>query len=190
MYLILSNKCNYWVWFNTHYLVWLRYYCRFQAAENDCNLCLSIDPTYVKAYLRRGTARKNLKKFSFAKDDFLKVLELEPENKQAQAELKKLTEVFLNLLYYFIITTGFLHSGNTWKVSELKKSGKYLNVWRGQENFYFLLSNKISVIVVITALVMHCFPVKHCFVTSCIVKNKVPYRHSREKCNEPIVRRQ
>lgn len=66
---------------------------RFQAAENDCTLCLSIDPTYVKAYLRRGTARKNLNKFSLAKVDFSKVLELEPENKQAQIELKKISEV-------------------------------------------------------------------------------------------------
>ncbi|XP_054707588.1 RNA polymerase II-associated protein 3-like [Uloborus diversus] len=65
---------------------------QFQAAENDCTLCLSIDPTYVKAYLRRGTARSKLGKHSLAKVDFAKVLELEPENKQAQAELEKLKQ--------------------------------------------------------------------------------------------------
>ncbi|GFW00776.1 RNA polymerase II-associated protein 3, partial [Trichonephila clavipes] len=65
---------------------------QFQAAENDCNLCLSLDPTYVKAYLRRGTARKALDKIHLAHSDFLKVLELEPENKQARLELEKLNK--------------------------------------------------------------------------------------------------
>lgn len=65
---------------------------QFQAAENDCTLCLSIDSTYVKAYLRRGTARKNLNKIALAKADFFMALELEPENKQAQTELKKILE--------------------------------------------------------------------------------------------------
>jgi len=65
---------------------------QYQSAENDCTLCLSIDPTYVKAYLRRGTARKNLNKISLAKADFSKVLEFEPDNKQAHAELKNLAE--------------------------------------------------------------------------------------------------
>lgn len=47
----------------------------------------------MKAYLRRGTARKGLNKISSAKLDFSKALELEPDNKQAKAELKKLSEV-------------------------------------------------------------------------------------------------
>ncbi|GIY69958.1 RNA polymerase II-associated protein 3 [Caerostris darwini] len=63
---------------------------QFRAAENDCSSCLSMDSTYVKAYLRRGTARKALKKFDDAYSDFSKALELEPDNKQAQLELEKL----------------------------------------------------------------------------------------------------
>lgn len=70
-------------------------------------MCLSFDPTYVKAYLRRGTARKNLKKFSLAKADFLKVLELEPENKQAQTEIKNLSEVSF---CYYCTTIMFFHT--------------------------------------------------------------------------------
>ncbi|KAG8190612.1 hypothetical protein JTE90_017876 [Oedothorax gibbosus] len=65
---------------------------QYQAAENDCSLCLSLDPTYVKAYLRRGAARKGLKKLFLAKDDFLKALEIEPDNKQAQLELEKINK--------------------------------------------------------------------------------------------------
>lgn len=65
---------------------------QFQAAENDCTLCISLDPSYVKAYLRRGTSRKALKKLSLAQEDYLKVLELEPDNKLAKTELEKLKE--------------------------------------------------------------------------------------------------
>ena len=59
----------------------------WKSVENDCTLSLSLDSTYVKAYHRRGTARKNLKKFSDALKDFEKTIELEPNNKQAQAEI-------------------------------------------------------------------------------------------------------
>ncbi|XP_023236830.1 RNA polymerase II-associated protein 3-like [Centruroides sculpturatus] len=60
------------------------------AAEVDCDLALSIDSTYVKAYLRRGCARFGLKKFELAKEDFEKVLELDPDNKQAKNELLRI----------------------------------------------------------------------------------------------------
>ena len=59
----------------------------WKSVENDCTLSLSLDSTYVKAYHRRGTARKNMKKFSDALKDFEKTIELEPNNKQAQAEI-------------------------------------------------------------------------------------------------------
>ncbi|GIY54737.1 RNA polymerase II-associated protein 3 [Caerostris extrusa] len=71
---------------------------QFRSAENDCSSCLSMDSTYVKAYLRRGTARKALKKFDDAYSDFSKALELEPDNKQAQLELEKLERYENNFL--------------------------------------------------------------------------------------------
>lgn len=52
----------------------------------------SLDPTYVKAYHRRANARVQLKRFAEAVQDFDKVLELEPKNKTAKAELEKLKE--------------------------------------------------------------------------------------------------
>ena len=37
---------------------------RFAVAEEDCTLALGLDSSYVKAYLRRGTARCRLSKFA------------------------------------------------------------------------------------------------------------------------------
>ena len=51
----------------------------------------SIDPTYVKAYQRRATARSNLKRYEDAAKDYNMVLDLEPNNKVAKIELDKVT---------------------------------------------------------------------------------------------------
>ncbi|CAE1264470.1 RPAP3 [Acanthosepion pharaonis] len=66
---------------------------KFAAAEQDCYSCLSLDPTYVKGYLRRATARSGLKKYEEAIADYEKVLNLEPGNKMASAEIKKLQKL-------------------------------------------------------------------------------------------------
>jgi tetratricopeptide (TPR) repeat protein len=53
-----------------------------------------LDPTYVKAYSRRGAARVALGKLQTAKEDFEQVLKLEPKNKQAEKELEKINKVW------------------------------------------------------------------------------------------------
>jgi RNA polymerase II-associated protein 3 len=68
-------------------------YKRFQEAEEDCNKSLTLDPTFVKAYHRRGTARNSLGKLDLAKKDFEKVLSLEPHNKAAQMELERIVKL-------------------------------------------------------------------------------------------------
>ncbi|XP_076369567.1 RNA polymerase II-associated protein spaghetti isoform X2 [Tachypleus tridentatus] len=60
------------------------------AAEQDCDMAITLDPTYLKAFHRRGVARFGLKKYDLAKADFQTVLEVEPENQQTKAELGKL----------------------------------------------------------------------------------------------------
>lgn len=50
-----------------------RFACRFTAAEADCNKCLKLDVSYIKAYLRRATARVNLDKSDLALKDYQKV---------------------------------------------------------------------------------------------------------------------
>ena len=62
---------------------------RHESANADATVALSIDPTYTKAYLRRATARRELGDFEGALEDFEKVLELEPRNKQAKDEIER-----------------------------------------------------------------------------------------------------
>uniref|UniRef100_A0A3P9K856 RNA polymerase II-associated protein 3 n=1 Tax=Oryzias latipes TaxID=8090 RepID=A0A3P9K856_ORYLA len=62
-------------------------------AEEDCSRAISLDNTYSKAFARRGTARAALRKPLEAKQDFERLLELEPGNKQALNELQKLQRV-------------------------------------------------------------------------------------------------
>lgn len=66
------------------------YLIRFAEAEEDCNKSLDLDPTFVKAYHRRGTSRANTGKIELAISDFEKVLSIEPHNKAALQELEKL----------------------------------------------------------------------------------------------------
>ncbi len=62
----------------------------WRLAEGDCSLAISLDETYAKAFHRRGTARKNLKDFGKALEDFRHVLWLDPGNKLAQAEIDEI----------------------------------------------------------------------------------------------------
>uniref|UniRef100_A0A0B7ALH0 RNA polymerase II-associated protein 3 n=1 Tax=Arion vulgaris TaxID=1028688 RepID=A0A0B7ALH0_9EUPU len=63
---------------------------KFASAELDCTVSISLDPMYVKAYLRRATARTGMLKFDEAIADYNRVLDLEPSNKQAQSEIERL----------------------------------------------------------------------------------------------------
>jgi len=63
---------------------------RFVESEADCTLALSHYPAYVKAYLRRGSARVALGKVDSAIKDFKDALKLEPDNKQAKQELENI----------------------------------------------------------------------------------------------------
>uniref|UniRef100_A0A023G527 RNA polymerase II-associated protein 3 n=2 Tax=Amblyomma TaxID=6942 RepID=A0A023G527_AMBTT len=60
------------------------------AAEEDCTRALEWDPSYVKAYHRRGLAREGLSKRALAVQDFRKVLSLEPNNREARQHLNQL----------------------------------------------------------------------------------------------------
>jgi len=66
---------------------------KYGAAEADCDAALELDISYVKALMRRGTARMALKKLEEAKTDFDDVLFLEPNNKQAHQELIKVKKL-------------------------------------------------------------------------------------------------
>lgn len=63
--------------------------------EQDCTDALTLDPTYVKAYMRRGSARQKLEKYQLALNDYSKALSLEPGNKVAEREVAVLQQVGL-----------------------------------------------------------------------------------------------
>jgi peptidylprolyl isomerase len=61
----------------------------YNGAICDCNSALDIDGSSVKALFRRGQAYSKRSEFAEAKADLSKALELDPENKEVAAELKR-----------------------------------------------------------------------------------------------------
>lgn len=76
--------------------------------EKDCTDAIILDPSYVKAYMRRGTARKKLNKLEPALEDFKQVVRLEPENKPAQREVAALEQVCFMSLYMHLSADRWL----------------------------------------------------------------------------------
>ncbi|XP_029472125.1 RNA polymerase II-associated protein 3 isoform X2 [Rhinatrema bivittatum] len=65
---------------------------KFAVAESDCNLAIALNRNYTKAYARRGAARFALSKLEGAKEDYEKVLALDPSNFEAKYELQKIAQ--------------------------------------------------------------------------------------------------
>ncbi|KAH6773255.1 translocon at the outer membrane of chloroplasts 64-V [Perilla frutescens var. hirtella] len=65
----------------------------YQQAEEDCSKAISLDKKYVKAYLRRGTAKESLIFYKEALEDFKHALVLEPQNKVAGLAEKRLKKL-------------------------------------------------------------------------------------------------
>jgi tetratricopeptide (TPR) repeat protein len=58
----------------------------------DADCAIKIDPQYVKAYYRRGSANFALGKNKAAKKDFKKVCQMNPKDKDARAKLAACTK--------------------------------------------------------------------------------------------------
>lgn len=67
---------------------------RFEEAEYDCSEAIDLDDRYVKAYSRRGTAKKELGKLLDAIDDFEFALRLEPENKELKKQYEEARRMY------------------------------------------------------------------------------------------------
>ncbi|XP_053318539.1 RNA polymerase II-associated protein 3 [Spea bombifrons] len=65
---------------------------KYAVAESDCNLAIALNRNYSKSYARRGAARLALKNLQGAKEDYERVLELDPNNFEATNELKKINQ--------------------------------------------------------------------------------------------------
>ncbi|KAM9327425.1 RNA polymerase II-associated protein 3 isoform 2-T2 [Pholidichthys leucotaenia] len=66
---------------------------KYAVAESDCNLAIALDCNYFKAYMRRGAARFAQRNYASALEDYEMVLQLDPENVEAQNEVKKIKEI-------------------------------------------------------------------------------------------------
>lgn len=75
---------------------------RFKEAESDCTEALALDDRYIKAYSRRGTARKELGNYLGAVADAEFALRLEPDNKE-------LKEQYINVKAMCEKTIGVKH---------------------------------------------------------------------------------
>lgn len=74
---------------------------RYGEVIEDCDISLLLNPTYVKAYLRRSTAHERVEDTESALKDAQKALQLEPTNAAARknvARLKKIEEERLEKL--------------------------------------------------------------------------------------------
>jgi len=60
----------------------------FQEALLDFNKSISLNPQYLKSWLRRGNVHKFMKNWTLAKRDFEQVLRLDYKNSQAETDLK------------------------------------------------------------------------------------------------------
>ncbi|XP_047111488.1 tetratricopeptide repeat protein 1-like [Schistocerca piceifrons] len=59
-------------------------------AVEDCSKAIELNPTYVKALLRRAQAQESLEKLDEAFEDYKKILEIEPSHKEAKAAVQRL----------------------------------------------------------------------------------------------------
>ena len=65
-------------------------------AEDDCNNALKLNEKHVKSLVRRGQAKRRLEKFKEALRDYKNALEVEPNNKEIQEEIRVITKKIAN----------------------------------------------------------------------------------------------
>ena len=82
------------VHFNNLAMCHLKHGPNLQKAKMNCTKALDIDPKNVKALFRRGKCYAQLGEIDEAKEDFDRVLELQPDNKDAVRELRALKSQF------------------------------------------------------------------------------------------------
>lgn len=68
---------------------------RTGSAIADASEAITLEPSYIKSYYRRGTAKLGLGQLKAARVDFRAACQLEPNNKEARSKLTECEKVFL-----------------------------------------------------------------------------------------------
>lgn len=63
---------------------------KYENTIKECTKALELNPTYVKALVRRGEAHEKLEHFEEALADLKKILEIDPSNDQARKAIRRL----------------------------------------------------------------------------------------------------
>ncbi|XP_062074567.1 uncharacterized protein LOC133778602 [Humulus lupulus] len=63
---------------------------KYEETVKECTKALELNPSYIKALLRRGEAHEKLDHFEEAIADMKKILELDPSNDQARKSIRRL----------------------------------------------------------------------------------------------------
>lgn len=63
---------------------------RYDDAIKECTKALELNPSYVKALLRRGEAQEKLEHYEEAISDMKKIIEIDPSNDQARRTIMRL----------------------------------------------------------------------------------------------------
>ncbi|KAK4431913.1 Tetratricopeptide repeat protein 1 [Sesamum alatum] len=63
---------------------------KYEETVKECTKALELNPTYMKALLRRGEAREKLEQYEESIADMTKILELDPSNDQARRTIIRL----------------------------------------------------------------------------------------------------
>ncbi|CAA0806526.1 Tetratricopeptide repeat (TPR)-like superfamily protein [Striga hermonthica] len=63
---------------------------KLEETVKECTKALELNPTYIKALLRRGEAREKLEQYEESIADMTKILELDPSNDQARRNIIRL----------------------------------------------------------------------------------------------------
>ncbi|KAF5742107.1 Tetratricopeptide repeat (TPR)-like superfamily protein [Tripterygium wilfordii] len=63
---------------------------KYEDAIKECTKALELNPTYMKALIRRGEAHEKLEHYEEAISDMKKILELDPLNEQARRTIRRL----------------------------------------------------------------------------------------------------